>query len=251
MLGSRVRASWRADKVQAQRTQHEPRRPLLCVLLQQLPVHAALLCGRASSGSCMAPLSSLAAGGLMSSLQLLCMGHTSEHQAQAGQQQRLQKLLELGVFAPGENMLKRPRNILPASHCICIEGYNQPQLLSICHIQSVWLGYASKGVHCTRHAPPPHFHAVRMASSCHSHAVSSLLLKQVLYHDANERAVSDLSCLRSGRKSMLRVPAIRASRAFLAWVSWMEVRCAATSWSSRPPRASQPCSSLAIGPAGA
>ena len=163
MLGGRVWASWRADEVQAQRAQHEPCRPLLCTLLQQLPVHAALLRVQAGTGSCKAPLSSLAAGELLSGLQLLCRGHSAEHQAQARQQQRLHQLLELGVVAPGEDLCKRPRNILPASNRIWVEGCHRPQLLSICHTQSVWFGYASEGVLAPDMAPTPH-HAVRSGS---------------------------------------------------------------------------------------
>lgn len=48
MLGGGVWASWCDDQVQAQRAQHEPCHALLRLLLQQLPVRAALLWGHAS-----------------------------------------------------------------------------------------------------------------------------------------------------------------------------------------------------------
>ena len=120
-LGSRVRAGWCADEVEAQRAQHEPRRPLLRALLQQLPVHAALLRGRASA------FSSHAAGGCMRELQLLCAGRSAEHQAQARQQQRLHQLLELGVVTCTEDLCKCPLDIpLPTSHRRWIDERQQP-----------------------------------------------------------------------------------------------------------------------------
>ena len=119
-LGGRVWANRCADEVQAQRAQHEPRRPLLRLLLQQLPVQAALLRGQGSNRSCRAPLSSLAAGGLMSGLQLLCTGRAAEHQG-------LHQLLELDVVARSENLSKCPLDILlPASHRRWIDRWQQP-----------------------------------------------------------------------------------------------------------------------------